>query len=170
MDLAAGRSPELSVRNQERQRFQDYVRRIEPHLIVTDSQAMDLVYPWLSYPEFANVQLTTFSIVMIRMGGADLKTFMDGLRAFKTLQNGNRVLISEACNHNRITQVCEDIGTVQIPKHLKKRVGDIQIDHAFGREFPADELQDYSLGKFCKRKACCVCVSVCVCLRKSRAD
>ena len=35
-------------------------------------------------------------------------------------QQGARVLVAEACNHNRITQACNDIGLVQIPKALEK--------------------------------------------------
>lgn len=30
------------------------------------------------------------------------------------LQAGDRVLIAEACNHNRITEMCNDIGMVQV--------------------------------------------------------
>ena len=37
----------------------------------------------------------------------------------KTKNNqGARVLVAEACNHNRITQACNDIGLVQIPRAL----------------------------------------------------
>ena len=32
------------------------------------------------------------------------------------------MLVAEACNHNRITQACNDIGLVQIPKALEKQV------------------------------------------------
>ena len=35
-------------------------------------------------------------------------------------KQGARVLVAEACNHNRITQACNDIGLVQIPKALEK--------------------------------------------------
>ena len=35
------------------------------------------------------------------------------------LQDGDRVLISEACNHNRITSACNDIGMVQVGGHLQ---------------------------------------------------
>lgn len=149
MDLAAGRSRDLYVKDRERRRFQEYVSREQPHLIVTDSQAMDLVYPWLSSPEFEHIALTTFSIVMLRKAGSDLAHFIAGLDAFDNLQSGDRVLVAEACNHNRITQICEDIGTVQIPRHIRKKgrtQQDITIDHAFGREFPDQELVKYSLG------------------------
>ena len=29
-------------------------------------------------------------------------------------QAGDRVLVAEACNHNRITDICNDIGMVQV--------------------------------------------------------
>jgi Hydrogen maturase F tetramerization domain len=57
------------------------------------------------------------------------------------------VLVAEACNHNRITEACNDIGLVQIPRALEK-LGDvgaenprvkkkhIELVHAFGRELP----------------------------------
>ena len=31
-----------------------------------------------------------------------------------SLQEDDRVLIAEACNHNRITEMCNDIGMVQV--------------------------------------------------------
>lgn len=38
---------------------------------------------------------------------------------------GDRVLIAEACNHNRITDVCNDIGMVQIPQHIERICGKV---------------------------------------------
>ena len=35
-------------------------------------------------------------------------------------QAGDRVLVAEACNHNRITDSCNDIGLVQIPACVDK--------------------------------------------------
>lgn len=32
----------------------------------------------------------------------------------RALQAGDRVLVAEACNHNRITDICNDIGMVQV--------------------------------------------------------
>ena len=57
---------------------------------------------------------TTFSICMIqRQSSGKLPLFAEGLRAYKALKPGDRVLIAEACNHNRITDICNDIGMVQ---------------------------------------------------------
>jgi hypothetical protein len=56
-------------------------------------------------------------------------------------QAGDRVLVAEACNHNRITQLCNDIGLVQIPAKIEATAGGgVVVEHAFGREFP--ELDD----------------------------
>lgn len=72
--------------------------------------------------------------------GGQLPLFAEGLRAYKALRGKGseaRVLIAEACNHNRITDTCNDIGMVQLPDQLRAHIGDgVQIDHAFGREFP----------------------------------
>ena len=51
-----------------------------------------------------------------------------------------RILVAEACNHNRITQACNDIGLVQVPAalhHLAPSAGGLRLDHAFGRDLPA---------------------------------
>ena len=57
----------------------------------------------------------------------------------QTLQNA-RILVAEACNHNRITQACNDIGLVQVPAALHRlapSAGGLRLDHAFGRDLPA---------------------------------
>lgn len=36
---------------------------------------------------------------------------MDGLEALLDVKDGDKVLISEACNHVRIPEACDDIGT-----------------------------------------------------------
>ena len=53
----------------------------------------------------------------------------------KPLAASDRVLIAEACNHNRITSDCNDIGMVQLPSKLRAMCGGAgpEIDHAFGR-------------------------------------
>mmetsp|Transcript_21260 Transcript_21260/g.36557 ORF Transcript_21260/g.36557 Transcript_21260/m.36557 type:complete len:216 (-) Transcript_21260:79-726(-) len=165
MDLASGRNQrDIKVQTEERDRFLQFLTHVQPDLIVTDSQAMDLVFPWIQYAEKQalipehSVALTTFSILMINeLSGGRLSEFVKGLDAVDKLKPGDRILIAEACNHNRITEQCDDIGSVQIPRHFKQRleqangsVKELVIDHAFGREFPvAKELQQYSLIVHC---------------------
>lgn len=59
--------------------------------------------------------------------------------AVKASKNSNRklkILVSEACQHDRITQHCEDIGTNQIPKKLEQLLGKDKVDivHSFGKD------------------------------------
>ena len=168
-----------------------------PRLVVTDSQAIDVVHEWTlsgTGEEMLEgedggeegdggssgsggkraagdgqssstrthrrgvplVDVTTFSVAMAvrQSGGAEqLALMVEGIAAARRLKEvkkwvwvfsavdgrnkrsltkifhphhlnrqnqGARVLVAEACNHNRITQACNDIGLVQIPKALKK--------------------------------------------------
>ncbi len=113
----------------------------KPDLVVTDSQAIMRVAA--DVPE--DIKLTTFSILMARYKG-DLKTFIKGLKRVDELQNGDKILIAEACSHHAQE---DDIGKVKIPRwlrlHTKK---DIQIDFAHGSDFP-ESLSQYKLIVHC---------------------
>mmetsp|Transcript_30129 Transcript_30129/g.80922 ORF Transcript_30129/g.80922 Transcript_30129/m.80922 type:complete len:556 (-) Transcript_30129:521-2188(-) len=157
MDLAAARGNDPVARERERQRFMRSLRAAiascppdAPKILVTDSQAMDVVHPWTLDKETGKplVDVTTFSIAMMhRMSGARLPLFAEGMRKFQELRPGDRILIAEACNHNRITDTCNDIGMVQIPDMIANQCKGVGIDHAFGREFPALDkgLENYDL-------------------------
>jgi len=109
----------------------------KPDLVVTDSQAFALVNSVT--PE--DIPLTSFSILMARYKGF-LETSVKGARAIDTLQDGDKVLISEGCTHHR---QCGDIGTVKLPKWLKERTGkELQITATSGADFP-ENLEDYKL-------------------------
>ena len=142
LDLGKARNKNSKLREEEKNRFLDVVAGLSraAKAIITDSQAMDVMHRWCPEP----IQLTTFSIVMINyMSRGRLKSFVDGLRSLEKLKRGDRILIAEACNHSRIG---EDIGTVQIPTYLNKRIPGISIDHSFGREFhEKDDLLKYKL-------------------------
>jgi len=116
----------------------------KPKAIITDSQAMDIMKDWAP----ADMALTTFSIMMINyMSRGRLNEFVTGIRALNSLQPGDSVLIAEACNHSRIR---EDIGTVQIPKLLKKFYPAVIVDFTFGREFIDDlDINKYKLVIHC---------------------
>jgi hypothetical protein len=65
---------------------------------------------------------------------------------------GDRILVAEACNHNRITTACNDIGLVQVPAALGRVSGGggggggqagsgsggggLVLEHAWGRSLP----------------------------------
>lgn len=147
-DLKLARSASPSISGPERERFSDFLRSMasggELQLVLTDSQAIDVMGRWV--PE--DIPLTTFSIMMIHSSsGGSLPLFARGAEALDTLRAGDRVLIAEACNHDRIA---EDIGTVQIPEKLSRAVPGIRIEHSFGREFPdPSELADFKLVIHC---------------------
>ncbi len=72
-------------------------------LVITDSQAIDLVHPWTLAPPSAStappkpqVPITTFSVMQINyVSGGRLKQFLAGLKQFRNLKAGSKVLICE---------------------------------------------------------------------------
>lgn len=109
----------------------------KPSLVITDSQ----VFAKVSADVPEDIPLTSFSILMARYKGY-LETAVKGVAAVEDLKDGDRVLISEGCTHHR---QCDDIGSVKIPRWLKRYTGkDIRIELSSGREFPED-LSSYSL-------------------------
>lgn len=112
-------------------------------LVITDSQAIDILAEWTP----KNIPLTTFSITMANyMSYGNLKLFIKGLDIIPLLKTGDKILIAESCNHNR---KCDDIGTSQIPRLIKKKLGiDLNIDFCFGRVFN-ENLKQYKLVIHC---------------------
>lgn len=108
-----------------------------PKLVVTDSQAIMRVAA--DVPD--EIPLTTFSILMARYKG-DLTEYVHGLRIIDELQNGDKVLVAEACTHHAQE---DDIGRVKIPRwlrlHTKKN---LEIDIVSGHDFP-ENLSEYKL-------------------------
>ena len=115
------------------------LKRYKPALVVTDSQAFKTVAA--STPD--DVPLTSFSILFARQKG-NLSVALAGARAIDALTEKSRVLIAEACAHHPIE---EDIGTVKIPRALRKRVGDgLTVEHVQGHDFPdVDALRQFDL-------------------------
>jgi len=148
MDLTKARSKNPNIKKGEFTRFQNALLHLKQQsnfkLLITDSQAIDIIHPWtLDNNNKPLIDITTFSIIMASQKG-DLSYFLKGIEALKKLKENDKVLIAEACNHNRIK---EDIGTFQIPNKINEFFGKnkIQIDHAFGRDFASYNLQDYKL-------------------------
>ena len=115
-----------------------------PKVIITDSQAMDIMKTWTP----ADIELTTFSVMMINyMSRGKLNDFAAAVRALDTIKPGETILIAEACNHSRIK---EDIGTVQIPNWIQKKYPGVKVQHVFGREWPEpEELENIRLVIHC---------------------
>ena len=112
-----------------------------PQLIITDSQVFASVEPLV--PE--GCRLTSFSILMSAQRG-DLERLVAGASAIGRLTPSSRLLIAEACTH---APEGEDIGTVKLPRLLRKRIGEtLTIEHVSGRDFPED-LTPYDLVIHC---------------------
>jgi len=112
-----------------------------PKLIITDSQVFGQVYAQRP----ADTALTSFSVLMAAAKG-NINHLIAGAQAIDRLTTSSRVLIAEACTHAPLP---EDIGREQIPRLLRKRVGDsLQIDVVTGRDFPQD-LSSYHLVIHC---------------------
>ncbi len=148
VDLGLARCGVPAVVEQQKRGFLAFLASLQANtgvqLVITDSQAIDIMDPWVP----RDIPLTTFSIMMVHQTACgDLTAFVEGAQALDRLQPGDRVLIAEACNHDRIA---EDIGTVQLPRKLQAAVPGIEVEHAFGREFPATEdLQRFALAIHC---------------------
>ncbi|NGX55942.1 MAG: tRNA modification GTPase MnmE [Candidatus Anoxychlamydiales bacterium] len=134
----------------EKERFINSINLLKKNnnlkLLITDSQAIDIIHKW-TIDENKNeiIPITTFSVIMAyTQSMGNLNKFIEGIEALKNLKKNDRILIAEACNHNRIK---EDIGIYQIPKKINDHFKDgfIKIDHAFGREFSSFDLNQYKL-------------------------
>ena len=147
-DLKLARSRSDTISENEYGKFVRFLDSLSTdqrvQLVLTDSQAIDIMSSWV--PD--DIPLTTFSIMMINItSGGNLHFFAEGAEVLNSIKSGDRILIVEACNHDRIS---EDIGTVQIPQKLERVCPGIRIDHAFGREFPGPaELKKYRLAIHC---------------------
>jgi len=109
-----------------------------PTLVVTDSQAFGEVRAAVdafraALPRGApGVRLTSFSILFARQKG-DLASYAKGMKAVASLNDGDAVLVAEGCTHHR---QCNDIGTVKIPKALRRLSGkELSFSFASGNSF-----------------------------------
>jgi len=110
-------------------------------MVITDSQVFAKVAA--DTPE--DIPLTSFSILMARYKGF-LDLAVQGAAAIRDLQDGDKILMSEGCTHHR---QCEDIGTVKIPRMLRKITGkELEFHTSVGNDFPED-LSPYKLVIHC---------------------
>ena len=113
----------------------------EPALVITDSQ----VFGRISAETPEHIKLTSFSILMARYKGV-LKRAAMAVKAVDSLNDGDKVLISEGCTHHR---QCGDIGTVKLPAWIRKHCGkNVEFCFTSGTEFPED-LSPYKLIVHC---------------------
>mgnify|MGYP002740893708 FL=1 len=104
-------------------------------LVICDSQVFKEADE--AVPE--DIPLTSFSIVFANYKGA-LQSLYSAAKVLDTLKKGDRILISEGCTHHR---QCEDIGSVKIPRLVRKYTGlfdedDLIFEFSTGGEFPKD--------------------------------
>ena len=112
-----------------------------PRLIITDSQAFGAVAN-IADP---SIPLTSFSILFARYKGS-LANAVAGVKALQSIQDGDKILISEGCTHHR---QCNDIGTVKLPGWIKKYTGkNPEFVFTSGTEFPLD-LSPYKMIVHC---------------------
>lgn len=113
----------------------------KPALVITDSQVVMKVNQIV--PD--DIALTTFSILFARNKG-DLPIMAEGAKKIETLQDGDKVLIAEACSHHAQE---DDIGKVKIPNWIRKYTGkNVEFSFCAGNDFP-DNLEDYVLVIHC---------------------
>lgn len=112
-----------------------------PRLIITDSQAFGAVAN-IADP---SIPLTSFSILFARYKGS-LANAVAGVKALQSIQDGDKILISEGCTHHR---QCNDIGTVKLPGWIKRYTGkNPEFVFTSGTEFPLD-LSPYKMIVHC---------------------
>ena len=112
-----------------------------PKIVITDSQ----VFAKVSKETPKDIWLTSFSILFARFKG-NLKTAAAGAAAIDRLKDGDKILISEGCTHNR---QCDDNGTVKLPRWIRNYTGkDLEFEYSSGRDFPED-VTKYSLIVHC---------------------
>ncbi len=110
-------------------------------LVVCDSQ----VFAFADSVTPSHIKLTSFSILMARYKGY-LKTAYESIKTIDSVEDGDKILISEGCSHHR---QCGDIGTVKLPNLIKKYTGkNINFEFTQGTEFPRD-LSPYRLVIHC---------------------
>ena len=113
----------------------------KPKLVITDSQ----VFAKVSADTPSDIMLTSFSILFARYKGS-LATVVEGVTALDTLEDRDKILISEGCTHHR---QCDDIGSVKLPRWIRQYTGkDIDFVFSSGTEFPED-LSAYKLIVHC---------------------
>ncbi len=112
-----------------------------PQLVITDSQAIEQVNAEVP----AEVEVTTFSVLFARYKG-EMDILLEGIDKINHLQDGDKVLIAEACSHHVQK---DDIGRVKLPKWISEFTGKKLIFETYaGHDFP-DNLEDYAVCVHC---------------------
>lgn len=113
----------------------------KPRLVITDSQ----VFAKVNADTPSDIWLTSFSILMARYKGV-LRTAVKSAKVLDSLQDGDKILISEGCTHHK---QCDDIGSVKLPRWIKQYTEkQVEFDFTSGGSYP-ESLQVYKLIVHC---------------------
>lgn len=108
-----------------------------PDLVIVDSAFFKKIFQ--DIPD--KIKFTTFSIILSRHKG-DLSLFVKGLKKINKLENGDKILLAEACTHHIIDDAQD---TIKIPRWLKAYTKkEFKIDIVQGYHLP-DNLSEYKL-------------------------
>lgn len=111
---------------------------IQPHLVISDSQAFGKVAPMIP----AHIPLSSFSIVLAHHKG-NFSKYLQGTIQIANLKDGDRILMLESCSHH---VSCEDIGRVKIPALLRKYTQkQLDFDFIAGLDQIRRPFTDYAL-------------------------
>ena len=113
----------------------------KPALVITDSQVVLSVAGDVD----EDIPLTTFSTLFARFKG-DLTSLVNGAKAIDSLEDGDYILMCEACSHH---PVADDIGRVKIPRWITNYTGkELNFEMYAGHDFPED-LEKFNLAVHC---------------------
>ncbi len=115
--------------------------KTQVNLVITDSSVFDFVYEIVGN----ETAITSFSVLFAKYNG-DIDTFIEGANSLENLQDGDKVLIMEACSH---TLSHKDIGSVLLPQLIKQYTKkQVAFEFLRGMDEPSDWSQ-YKLVVHC---------------------
>ena len=119
--------------------LQDKLRQLKkpPDLIITDCLSAERVAPFVS----ESIKLTTYSLIINSVRGMNYE-LIKNVKKVSALENGDKVLISEACDSHLQRY---DLGKIKISSLLNAHTNKkLQIDFSNGSGFPTN-ISDYKL-------------------------
>jgi [FeFe] hydrogenase H-cluster maturation GTPase HydF len=102
-----------------------------PVIVITDSQVVKRIEAKTP----ADVKLTTFSTIYAA-DKSDIVEMAKGAAVLDNLQDGDKILISEACTHHASA---DDIGRIKLPKWIREYSNkNLKIKYVSGQDYPKD--------------------------------
>jgi len=111
--------------------------KIPPAIVITDSQVVKQIAT--KTPD--NVKLTTFSIIYAAYK-SDIVEMAKGAAVLNSLEDGDKILIAEACTHHASIH---DIGRIKLPNWIREYARKkIEVKYVSGQDYPKD-ITDYKV-------------------------